>query len=241
MLLLAGTLFLAAALAYGSYSLLNGWLMTQSRYMQADELMAMPAPAPTWTPSPTTTPVPLPTDVPTLTPMPSATPYPSPLPPPAPVQIRIPTLGISRSIISLPRVPAAQLGVWDWDTSVLFRQGRSDLVGHWSGSVRPGEKGNMILVGHNYGYGFSGVFVHLGSLRPGDKVTVVNQDGESFVYRVRSVDRVEWRLQNFGELTQHLRFLSPGGPEQLTLVSCGGAELEPFPERVYVVAEPVDG
>jgi sortase (surface protein transpeptidase) len=96
----------------------------------------------------------------------------------------------------------------------------------------------MILVGHNYGYGYNGVFVRLGSLRPGHKIHVVNQAGQTFVYRVRSVDKVKWRQKSFGELTQHLRFLSPGGSERVTLVSCAGANVEPFPERIYVVADP---
>jgi hypothetical protein len=238
MLLVLGVLFLVAAVGYGVYALLNTWMMTQNRYMRADDLLAMPPPAPTWTPSPTATPLASPTPTPTVTPLPSMTPHPSPVPPPAPVQIRIPELGISRSIIDLPIVPDAQVRAWNWETSSLFRQGRSDLVGHWGGSSYPGQKGNMILVGHNYGYGFSGVFVRLGSLQPGDEVYVVNEVGQTFLYRVSSVERLAWRLKNFGELTQHLRLLSPGGLERLTLVSCGGAEVEPFPERVYVVAEP---
>jgi sortase (surface protein transpeptidase) len=96
----------------------------------------------------------------------------------------------------------------------------------------------MILVGHNYGYGYSGVFVALGRLRPGNEVQVVNQDGQAYSYRVTTVERVAWRLKSFGELTQHLIYLAIGGPERLTLVSCSGAELEPFP-NASVVAEPV--
>jgi len=97
----------------------------------------------------------------------------------------------------------------------------------------------MVLVGHNYGYGFNGVFVRVGSLKQGQEIYVVNAVGETFTYRVNSVSRVKWRQQSFAELTQHLSFLSPGGSERVTLVSCGGAEVEPFPERVYVVAERV--
>jgi len=97
----------------------------------------------------------------------------------------------------------------------------------------------MILVGHNYGYGYNGVFVRLSSLRKGQKVHIVNKVGEQFTYEVVEVKRLRWRRQTFGELTQHLNYLAPGGLERLTLVSCAGADFEPFPERVYVVAEPV--
>lgn len=97
----------------------------------------------------------------------------------------------------------------------------------------------MILVGHNYGYGFNGVFISLPRLKAGQKIYIVNKAGKTFTYRVKSVSRVKWRTKTLGELSRHLSFLSPGGAERLTLVSCAGADVEPFPERVYVVAEPV--
>jgi LPXTG-site transpeptidase (sortase) family protein len=133
-----------------------------------------------------------------------------------------------------------QTGALTWNTKSLFRKGRQDLVGHSEGSAQPGEGGNMILVGHNYGYGYNGVFVRLGRLKAGDRVYVVDSAAQTFTYEVRSVDKVKWRRQSLGELTRHLTFLSTGGPERLTLVSCAGAEVEPFPARVYVVAEPVE-
>ena len=234
-----GALFLLAALTYAAFSVLNTWLMGQDRYLRADDVAALAVPDMTWTPSPTPTPTLPPTFTPTPTPIATPTPTPTTTPPPAPVQIRIPALGVTRSIIRLPRVRDRRTGAWGWNTNSLFRSGRSDLVGHWEGSATPGQQGNMILVGHNYGYGYNGVFVRLGSLRPGHKLTVVNKAGQTFTYRVRSVNRVRWRQKNFGELTQHLSFLSPGGSERVTLVSCGGANVEPFPERVYVVADRV--
>lgn len=234
-----GLLFLAGAIGYGAYSALNTWIMHQNRYLWSDGVAALSVPAMTWTPSPTPTPTPLPTFTSTATPVPSPTPMPTPTPPPAPVQIRIPALGVTRSIIQLARIRDRSTGAWTWNTNSLFRSGRGDLVGHWEGSAYPGQGGNMILVGHNYGYGYNGVFVRLGSLRPGHQVYVVNRAGQTFAYEVRSVSKVKWRSKSFGELTQHLSFLAPGGSERLTLVSCAGANFEPFPERVYVVADPV--
>ncbi len=237
-LFILGGLALAAALLYAAYAALNTWLMGQNRYLRLNRVAALPIPAMTWTPSPTPTPTAPPTHTPTPTPLPSPTPTPTPTPPPPPVQIRIPALGVTRSIIPLPRIPDRRTGGWTWNTDRLFRAGRSDLVGHWQGSASPGQPGNMILVGHNYGYGYNGVFVRLGSLRPGQQVYVVNAVGQTFTYRVTQVQKVGWRRKTFGELTRHLQFLAPGGPERLTLVSCAGANFEPFPERVYVVAMP---
>jgi LPXTG-site transpeptidase (sortase) family protein len=225
LLILLGTLSVLAAAAYAAYSMLNTWLMNQDRYLRGQRLAAFTVPDMTWTPSPSPTPSALPTHTGTPTPTPSVTPTPRPQPPPSPVRIRIPALGVNRSIIPLPRVRDRRTGAWTWNTDRLFRSGRSDLVGHWQGSAYPGQDGNMVLVGHNYGYGYNGVFVHLGKLRKGQKIYVVNQSGQTFVYRVTEVQRLPWRLKSFGELT---------------LVSCAGAEVEPFPKRIYVVAEPVD-
>ncbi len=233
LLLTLGALALAAAAVYAAFAWLNSWLLSQNRYLLVDEIAPLSMPTNTWTPSP----IPTATSLPTLTPTP--TPIPSPTPPPAPVQIRIPALRITRSIVKLPRVRDRSTGAWTWNTKALFRAGRPDLVGHWQGSANPGEEGNMILVGHNYGYGYNGVFVRLGSLKAGQKVYIVNQAGQTFIYQVTTVKRLKWRRKSLAELTQHLAFLSPGGPERVTLVSCAGADFEPFPERVYVVAVPV--
>lgn len=238
-LFLCAGLLLLVALGYISYSMLNTWLMGQQRFLWGDEIAGLPVPAMTWTPSPTPTATPIPTHTPTATPIPTATPTPTPTPPPAPVQIRIPALGVTRSIIKLPRLRDRRSGGWTWNTNQLFRRGRSDLVGHWEGSSYPGQSGNTILVGHNYGYGYNGVFVSLGRLRPGHKVSVVNQGGQTHTYEVKSLKRLRWRDGSLGVLTQHLAYLATGGDERLTLVSCAGAEVEPFPERIYVVAEPV--
>jgi hypothetical protein len=237
--LVAGVLLVAAAALYGAHAVLTNWLIRQDRYLPNGGVARLLLPAPTLTPSstPTASPAPTAPPPPTLTAAPAPTPLPAP--PPAPVQIQIPAISVRQSIIALPRTIDRKTGGWTWDTKKLFRSGRSDLVGHSQGSAYPGQKGNMILVGHNFGYGYNGVFVHLGWLKAGNEVIVVNQTGQSFRYRVTTVDRVKWQTKSFAELTQHLAFLTPGGPERVTLVSCAGADLEPFPERVYVVAERV--
>lgn len=236
-LLICGALVLCGGAAYAAYSFLNTWIMGQNRFLQSDDVMALSVPDMTYTPSPTPTATPLPTFTTTPTPIPSPTPTPTPLPPPAPIQIRIPALGVSRSIVKLPRIRDRQTGAWTWNTDSLFRRGRNDLVGHWVGSAYPGQEGNMILAGHNYGYGYNGVFVRLGSMRLGQKVYVVNSVGQTFRYKVTQVKRLKWRSKDFRELSQHLGLLAPGGAERVTLVSCAGADIEPFPERIYVVAE----
>ncbi len=235
-LLVCGALLLLGAVAYAAYSFLHTRIMGQNRFLQSRDVAVLSIPDMTYTPSPTPTPTPLPTFTATPTPVPPPTPIPTPLPPPAPIQIRIPALGVKRSIVTLPRVRDRQTGAWTWNTDSLFRRGSTDLVGHWVGSAYPGQEGNMVLAGHNYGYGYNGVFVRLGSMRAGQKVYVVNSVGQTFAYTVTQVTRVKWRSKDLGELSKHLSLLASGGPERVTLVSCAGADIEPFPERIYVVA-----
>jgi sortase A len=112
-------------------------------------------------------------------------------------------------------------------------------VGHLEGTSLPGQLGNAVLSGHNYGYGYNGVFVNLGWLKAGDRVSVVNEAGVELVYEVVSMERVPWRRKTVDELARHLEYLAPTGEERLTLTSCGGANFWPFPERIYVIAKPV--
>ncbi len=179
----------------------------------------------------------------TATPVPTLAPVASPLPPatPAPavaVRIRIPAIGVDRSIIELQPVLNTKTGAYELPLQSLFRRPGTDLVGHWVGSAVPGQPGNMILVGHNYGYGYNGVFLNVSRLKVGQAISIVSATGEVYGYEVVTVKRVKWSKKNEQELVRHQAYLSLGGEERLTLVTCGGATWEPFPDRVYVVAEP---
>lgn len=170
----------------------------------------------------------------------SSSPGPSPLLTPAPVavRLRIPALGIDRSIIEVPLSYDSRTNTWQRDYDLLFRQGKRDLVGHYGGSASPGQPGNTILVGHNYGYGVNGVFQRLERLKAGQRVEIVNAAGQTFTYRVTEVARVPWIKKNQQEFLKHQAYLSVEGDERLTLVTCSGSHWAPFPDRVYVVAEP---
>jgi LPXTG-site transpeptidase (sortase) family protein len=233
LLLASGTLFFLATITYSARSLSNLWPGGQGGYLLLGDVAPFAVPDRAWALAATRT-------SPARA-SPGPTPTPTPTAPPAgpPVQIRIPAIGVKRSILELPQTKDPKTGAWTLDVSVLFRSGRQDLVGHWVGSAYPGQEGNMILVGHNYGYGTTGVFLKLGRLKAGQEVQVVNEAGETFVYRVRTVEHVPWRDKDLDELMRHTAFLATDGPERLTLVTCGGANRAPFPERIYVVADPV--
>jgi LPXTG-site transpeptidase (sortase) family protein len=245
-----GALLLLAAVLGATYAALQNWLSEQDRYLVAQDATPLPVlegteatdePAPSVTSLP---PVGAPETTVAVATGPVA-PEPAPTSEPAvypkPVQIRIPSLGVTRSIIQAPRTRNRETGALTWNVDRLLRRGRPDLVGHLEGSANPGEAGNTILAGHNFGYGVNGVFVRLGQLKPGHKIRVVNKAGDAFIYVVVEVEQIKWRGNRSEQLAKHWKYLAFDGPERLTLMSCSGANYEPFPERVYVVAEPQAG
>jgi LPXTG-site transpeptidase (sortase) family protein len=154
------------------------------------------------------------------------------------VQIHIPAIGVKRAIIELPMTRDPRTGAWKRDVKALFRRRGKDLVGHWGGSAYPGQGGNTILVGHNYGYGTYGVFLRIDRLKPGQEIGLVSEAGQTLTYQVTGVRRIPWRRKDTRELQRHTELLAAAGPERLTLVTCGGGSMAPFPARIYVVAEP---
>ena len=175
---------------------------------------------------------------PTSSSLPTASPAPTATPCPPAVRIRIPAIGVDRSIVEVPLAYDSRSKTWKRDYKQLFRAGKPDLVGHNTDSASPGQPGNTILVGHNYGYGVNGVFLRLGRLRPGHQVEVVNATGQTFAYQVTEVTSVPWTTKDQQQILEHQEYLSVQGPERLTLVTCGGSHWAPFPDRVYVVAQP---
>ncbi len=173
-------------------------------------------------------------------PTPTLIPRATPVTYPAAVRIRVPAIGIDRSIIEVPLTYDSQTNTWNQDYGQLFRDGREDLVGHYLGSASPGQPGNTVLVGHNYGYGVNGVFLRLGRLKAGQQVEVVNAAGQTFTYEITEVSQIPWTTKDQQQRLSHQQYLSVGGAERLTLVTCGGSSWAPFPDRVYVVAHPVD-
>lgn len=197
----------------------------------------------TSTPSADKTPTP-PADL-TPTPQPAEeirAPSPTALPPSNPVvHLQIPALKVKRAVVPVG-LRRDNSGGMSWDTDAIFAtNNRPDLVGHLIGSAYPGQGGNVILIGHNYNqvdYGWEGVFVNIKTLQAGDRIVIRGQDGREYAYIVQQVKQVPWRSGNAKELEKHLKFLGPVQSERLTLVTCGGANIWPFPARVYVIAIP---
>lgn len=169
------------------------------------------------------------------------------IPTPAPsagpvVRIVIPRLKVNRVVVPLGLITRGRSV--DWNTDALFAtRNRKDLVGHLVTSVNPGDGGNIVLAGHNYNNGgnyWNGVFVNLKKLKPGDLIKLYTQNGGEFSYSVQRVKQVPWTQKTGSELEKHQNYIWPKPHEQLTLVTCGGANLWTWSARVYVVALPVE-
>ena len=81
---------------------------------------------------------------------------------PAPRQLLVPKLGLD-----VPVLPTSH-NLAEWETA-------ADAVGWLTGTANPGERGNLVLAGHNDARG--AVFARLEELEPGDEVVVVSDDG----------------------------------------------------------------
>jgi LPXTG-site transpeptidase (sortase) family protein len=134
-------------------------------------------------------------------------------------------------------------GQLEWDTDSLFAtSSRPDLVGHLEGTANPGQPGNIVLAGHNYNRGafnWIGVFYSLGTLQPGDLIYLVDENAVRFTYQVEQVDQLPWPAPSADVALAHIKRLGPSPDEILTLVTCSGGTIAPFPARVYVTARRV--
>jgi sortase A len=117
-----------------------------------------------------------------------------PLPTPGPgqpIRIRIPALDVD--------APVVEGDGWE-----QLKKG----VGHHIGSANPGQRGNMVLSGHNDIYGE--VFRDLNRLAPGDKIIVYARD-KAYIYIVTEKHIVE---------PTDVQWLAPTKRPAVTLVSC---------------------
>ncbi len=155
---------------------------------------------------------------------------PTPTSAPRPVRIVIPVIGVDApvvevgiKIINTEKGPQAQ-----WETADY-------AAGHHSTSANPGEKGNIVISGHNNIKGK--VFQNLWQLKPGDKVFLYNAEGKVFVYEVKEVLLLKEKGVSEEQRRANARYIEPTLDETLTLVTCWPPRGNSH--RVIVIAKPV--
>jgi sortase (surface protein transpeptidase) len=123
-----------------------------------------------------------------------------------PERVRIPAIGVSARIISLP----------------IDRSGRLvapkafDLAGWNEAGPEPGENGTAVIAGHVDSRSGPAVFFRLRDLRGGDRVDVDRADGSTARFSVTRIARYRKTGVPAGV------YRATPGPE-LRLVTCGGA------------------
>lgn len=117
----------------------------------------------------------------------------------------------------------------DLDVPVLQGEGNAELrkgVGHYVGSLLPGEGGNVVLSGHR-----ETAFYPLKDVKVGDEVKVETDYGQ-YVYRISDI-----YITTPDDITPTI----PTDTERLTMYTCYPfIKWGPTPERYIVVADLID-
>lgn len=91
-----------------------------------------------------------------------------------------------------------------------------EVVGWYELGVRPGQPGPAVLAGHVNWHGVTGSFARIGDLHNGDRVDVIDHDGDRLSFEVYHV--VQFPKSQFDH---QLVYGDTPGPE-LRLVTCSG-------------------
>jgi len=144
-----------------------------------------------------------------------------------PVEVRVPAIGATSSLLPLGLNPDRTVEVPPVDEPMR--------AGWFTGGPAPGEPGPAVLLGHVNGGGRPGIFARLAELEPGDEVLVGRTDGSTVRFTVRRVDQVPKT-----EFPTDAVYGDTPGPE-LRLITCGGAfddDTGSYLDNVIVYAEP---
>ncbi|MFD2671382.1 class F sortase [Marinicrinis sediminis] len=123
-----------------------------------------------------------------------------------PARLSIPAIDLNAEITSVGLEPNGQMGVPD----------APEQVGWYSLGYQPGEQGSAVLAGHVDWSNGPAVFYDLDQLEKGDRITVVDAQGQSLHYEVNKLESYPYDqapIQDiFGEADQSM----------LNLITCTG-------------------
>lgn len=147
---------------------------------------------------------------------------------PKPVHLVIPAIKVDAPVVDMGWQDVLQNGV-----SVSEWVVPQSSVGHAINSANPGERGNVVMSGHNNLY--AAVFKKLYTLKVGDEITVLNASGQGFLYRVVQSYIVPEAGASTAQQIANGSVMLPTTDARLTLTSC-------WPEwsnthRVIVIAQ----
>lgn len=144
----------------------------------------------------------------------------------APTTIEIPRIGVNAPLMSLGTNPDGTVQVPPLE--------KADQAGWYEPGASPGETGNAVIVGHVDSAKLGpAVFFDLGSLVPGDTITVGRADGQPVAFRVDSVK--SYPKTSFPTELVY----GPNDRPGLRVVTCGGQfdeTVRSYPDNVVVFA-----
>jgi hypothetical protein len=152
---------------------------------------------------------------------------------PEPVQPRPQPVGITTSSIDIDEFPIRPVGLED--------DGQLEVpdeteIGWYRYGATAGRPGATVLAAHVSWNRTTGPFFELGSMAPGDEISIVLDDGTTRRYVV--TERTKY---NKNELPRE-RIWRTTGDEQLVLITCGGdfnPEIRRYSDNIVVYAAPV--
>ena len=203
---------------------------------EAEPKAATVAPSPEPTAPPTPTQEAEPTGAPRAEPMTQAATTPPPVPtatPEAaelPVRLKIDTraVKVDAAVEYVGHTENGDMGVPKaWENVAWFELG-----------TRPGQPGNAVIAGHLDSKTGPAVFWRLGELKPGEVVSVVNDQGETTRFEVKKTAVYETEEAPLEEV------FGPSDAARLNLITCDGAfdrETRTYDHRLVVYTEKIDG
>jgi LPXTG-site transpeptidase (sortase) family protein len=123
-----------------------------------------------------------------------------------PIRLTIPAIGVTTTVGKLGLQPDGQVMV----------PTTTRTTGWYIDGPAPGQLGSAVILGHVDSYKGAGVFFNLKSLKAGDRITVLSQDGVVTYFKVTRV--VQYSKTKFPDQLVY----GPHGTRSLQLVTCGG-------------------
>lgn len=145
-----------------------------------------------------------------------------------PVRLKIPKLGVNAVIRSVGLTPDGSMGVPKKPSETAWF-----MLG-----PRPGDQGSAVIAGHvNWLYGATAVFARLNTLKPGDLMTVTDDQGKQATFVVRNS-----RTFDIKDGAADV-FRATDGKSHLNLVTCSGVwnkKSKMYSKRLVVFADKVE-
>lgn len=145
-----------------------------------------------------------------------------------PVRIQIPSIHVNAVIDQVGVMANGSMGI----------PKRPSETAWYKYGPKPGERGSAVIAGHvNWLYGATGVFAHLSSVKPGDKITTIDEKGVKTTFVVTSTRAIGQKEDASGI------FLSFDGKAHLNLITCTGvwdAAAHVYSKRLVVFADKVE-